>query len=479
MTHDHQPPIVMELPAPIVEDLLPDSPAWDETGLVPADKAQQPLQVKVPPWLYTPVPGFTTTLDLYLRTGVSDHPAGHRAWPDDQPSIPPEELEFLVAVALLQEGEHQLWYELTTHNDFYESLFQPITIDKTAPAFGLNQGALLFDTSTVTAQYLIDNNDQVLAEVPAYSGFKPGDVITWYWAVDPDPLNAAPADIVDTRTLIRSDTQPLTIAFPGDMIRARGDGERHAFYELADRAGNRQAYSRPVRLAVDAHLPVRDLPQPTVAEAMGNTLNLTNARNGATVVVPDTAVILPGDMITVQWAAPGSYGEYRTDEADATGKRFTVPAQYIPQHMGQRIDVYYEVSGIEPMEKSEVLGLNVSGASDIGWRTIQCTRPIISAGQLSLATVDSHATFTLNNWAFMGLDQRVTITLSGIGTVHVALDKHVVDQSDIDNKKVEADVLKSVLTTFPLGPLNVQVKVSFDGGKTELPFPTLNLTLVA
>jgi hypothetical protein len=38
-------------------------------------------------------------------------------------------------------------------------------------------------------------------------------------------------------------------------------------------------------------------------------------------------------------------------------------------------------------------------------------------------------------------------------------------------------VPKSALQSLPLGPMPVSVKVSFDGGKTEIPFPTLSLTL--
>jgi hypothetical protein len=197
------------------------------------------------------------------------------------------------------------------------------------------------------------------------------------------------------------------------------------------------------------------------------------------VVIPDAAELHPGDVLEVQWAAPGSYGSWVATVPDDTGKRFAVPAHYIAQHMGTNIEVYYRVTNISPPLESERHTLTVPRKTS-GWTTIQCTNPRVDLGKLSLANVVNFATFYLIQWMFIALDQRVTVTLGAGASTRVVLDKYPVTQTDIDVVKgVSVDVPKSVLQSLPLGPMPVSVKVSFDGGKTEIPFPTLSLTLTS
>lgn len=471
------------LPAPGVPSLLPDGTQWDEIGLLPAADALKPLPVEVPAWDHQPVSGARTLLTLYWVTGASTHQAGYREW--DASAHPPGEIpqaERLLDVqpVRLVEGSHEVWYHLTDpQGSSHDSLRTPVTIDLTAPQLGSNGGRLLFDTDTITEQYLIDNNDRLLAEVPIYTTMKPGDVITWYWSVDPNQVR--PDDVVDSRTLQRGEIQPLSLVFTGAMILARGDGERYAFYRLRDRAGNETPNSSPVRLTVQAQPVGRELPAPRVAEATGSgsqsSLDPINARNGATVVIPPEAEFKPGDVIEVFWAAPGSEGAYQSRDAETPG-RFKVPAEYVPAHMGKQIPVYYQVSGNGPDEESLRHTLSVQRVGS-GWPTVQCTRPTINAGRLSLATVIGHAAFRVSAWLFMGAGQQITITLSASGTSRVVLDAHVVTAQDVTNRFIATDVVKSTLEQLPLGSLNVLVKVSFDGGSTVVNFPTLNLTLVA
>lgn len=469
------------LPPPIVASLLPDDLQWDERGLLPAKDAWQLLPIEIPSWTHNPLPALSTTLRLYWTTGVTTQLVEQREWLSDlYPQIPPDELKFEVPASLLAPGSHQLWYDLTTPNGgFYESDRQTITIDVSPPIFGANQGALIFDTVTIDEQYLMGHGDQALAQVPAYSGFKPGDVITWYW--NRDPFNVALIDVVDARTLYCSDTQPLSVAFTGDMIRDRGDGERYAFYQLADRAGNITGYSQSVRLTVSVQAPPRYLPSPTVAKAVGSgtssILNPFEARAGATVVIPQDAVLDPGDVLSVQWAAPGVEGAFLATVADVTGKRFTIPENYIAQHMGKHIPVYYLVD-TTPAQKSVEHDLTVAVMDSSRWRTIQCTRPQGVGTRLSLGAVDTFATFQLDRWTFMAPGQRVTITLSGSGQSQVVLNDYPLVPNDVSEGAVAVNVQKTVLQGFTVNQaLNVLVKVSFDGGASTVNFPSLNLTL--
>ncbi|BAP44560.1 putative uncharacterized protein [Pseudomonas sp. StFLB209] len=481
MSPSDQAPSVITLPVPVVPALLPDDPQWDETGLLPATDAYAPLPVEVPAWEHTPISGRSTILRVYWTTGASHHPVYEKQWPSDAyPDIPPQDLLFQVPVVRLAQGEHQLWYELTTPSEFYpHSLEQKVTIDLTAPVLGNNSGRLIFDTDTITEQYLIDHGDQLLGQVPVYPLAAPGDVITWYWSRDPQQV--LPADEVASRPLPRGTVQPISLAFAGQMIRDRGDGERYACYQLKDRAGNTSPYSNPVRLTVRAQPVGRVLPPPTVAEAVGSgsqsSLNPDSARSGATVVIAPEAVLKPGDVIEVFWATPGTHGAYQTDDAEAE-RRYKVPAEYVPAHMGTQIAVYYRVSGNGPDEESQHHTLSVQQKGS-GWPTIQCTRPTIASGRLSLATVIDHATFRLPKWMFMAAEQRLTISLLASGATRVLLDDYRITQGDVDAAHVSTNALKSLLEGLPLGALTVQARVSFDGGSSTVTFPTLNLQLVA
>jgi len=100
--------------------------------------------------------------------------------------------------------------------------------------------------------------------------------------------------------------------------------------------------------------------------------------------------------------------------------------------------------------------------------------------RLSLASVQSYATFRLDRWMFMAAGQRLTVTLSGVGKSKVILDDYPVADGDITAGGVDVDVQKAVLQDFDVnGPLNVLVKVSFPGVAEPADFPSLKLTLVA
>ncbi|MDY0937512.1 hypothetical protein [Pseudomonas viridiflava] len=475
-----QQPLQQNLPPPVVAALLPNDSQWDERDLLPTSAALISLPVSIPVWTHIPISGLETIVRLYWVTGLTQHLVEERKWDSDQyPVIPVDQLLFEVPVILLVQGLHEAWYELVTPNgDINASDGQPVSIDLTPPVIGV-VSPLVFDTDTITEQYLFDNGGQAVAQVPVYNDFKPGDVIVWYWSSSQSQV--LPSDEVARRTLLRGESQPLSLAFPGEEIVRRGDGDRFAFYRLRDRAGNETNYSERVKLAIKAQPVPRLLPSPTVAEAAGSStsssLDPYRARSGATVVIPDTAVFKPGDLIEVQWSAPGTYGAHETSTADATGKRFSVPPQYIPQHMGRKIAVYYRVSGNGPDAESDHHELSVQMLAGQRWPTVQCTRPGISSGRLSLASVDGYATFRLSRWMFMSVAQMVSLTLLSSGAPLPVLDRYAVIQHDIDTGYLEVDVQKVRLQAIPLGALNVEVRVSFDNGSSDVLFPRLNLTL--
>ena len=78
---------------------------------------------------------------------------------------------------------------------------------------------------------------------------------------------------------------------------------------------------------------------------------------------------------------------------------------------------------------------------------------------------------------FMSVAQMVSLTLLSSGAPLPVLDRYAVIQHDIDTGYLEVDVQKVDLQAIPLGALNVEVRVSFDNGASDVLFPRLNLTL--
>lgn len=478
---------------PIVTVLLPDSPDWDETGLLPANLANQPMRVEIPPWIDRPNPSFpdtTSHLRVYWNGGNS--PVYERGWTHsewgsgDRP--PSAHLRFDLEARHVVHGGYDLHYEVTLFNgDIDESEKLKVTIDEIPPSLG-DVSRLIIDTDRITEQYLIDNGDKVQAEVPAYNRGRPGDIITWYWSKD--PFNVMPADEVSSRTLYRGESgKPLPLDFPGDMIRPKGDGDFYAFYRLRDRAGNLSPYSTPYPLKVDLTPIPRTLPPVRVKEASGGagggSLNPLDAYNGVTVIIPDNAVIHDGEEVFVQWAAPGAVGEHRTDTPNPADSRdYKIPKDKIAQHLGKTIPVYYEVlePGIDEPHRSDNYSLQVRDLTT-GWPTIQCDK--VSSSKLSLGNIaeGGHASFTLGSWTFMAVDQFLRVEVRGVDNSGQLVIVEVLKDEPVPGvaPSIPAGrISKTVLQRFGIpSPLEVRVSVSFDGTRTWKAFPRLTPTLVA
>jgi hypothetical protein len=467
------------LPKPVVESLCDDDPQWDEQGLLPRDKVSEDLAFEVPSWGYEPVPDGITVLELYWDGAEF----ARKTWDEDVPSLPPGALLSAVPRSRLTSGDHQLHYIVERGDgNRNRSDSQPVTVDLIAPALGADNGQLQFPVTAVTEQYLKANGDKVEAEFLSYLDGKPGDVVTWYWCED--AFDFSNADIVSTRTLSREEIgNPVVLAFDGAMIRARGDGQRYAFYSIADRAGNRSPESRAVRLQVSAQPMPRVLPPAKIKEASGNattsTLDPARATNGATVVIPPDATINPGEEVYVQWAAPGSVGSYRVLAQTAPGET-RIPNTCIAQHFDNSIKVHYEVfeSGVVEPHPSLIHTLNVLSMTN--YPAPQCDK--IANGQLNLADVTDYADFTLASWSFMATDQFINLEVRGVDSSYENLTVTVLSECPVPAIADQISVgriSKADLQRFKLNEgLVVRVAVSFDGKLTWHDFSDLTPVLV-
>ncbi len=467
------------LPKPMVEALLDDDPQWDEQGLLPRDKAAADLAFEVPAWDYEPSPGGFTALELYWDGSEFDR----KAWDESVPTLPPGDLRSVVPSEKLTPGIHQLYYIVQqTEGNRTQSAPQPVTVDLTPPALGAQNGPLQFPVKAVTARYLKDNGDQIEGQMPSYVGGKPGDVVTWYWS--DDAFEFGNADIVSTKTLSREEIgKPVVLTFSGDMIRARGDGERFAFYSIADRAGNLSPESRPVQLQVSAQPVPRVFQAPKIKEATGGarsgTLNPGNAIGGATVVILPEAPIEPDDQVFVQWAERDSMGSYRIQASAAPGET-RIPGSCIAPHLGKSIKVHYEVfeSGADQPHTSSQYTLTVSPIA--GFPTPQCDK--VANGQLNLAAVTDFAHFTLESWSFMGTDQFINLEVRGVDNSNAGITVTVLSEYPVPQvaDRISAGrISKADLQRFKLNEgLVVRGQVSFDGKLTWFNFSDLKPTLV-
>jgi hypothetical protein len=472
-----------DLPEPEVAALLPDDPRWDEVGLLPSADAFSPLHFRVPAWDYQPIEGEVTLLRVFW----DDNPFDQRQWDGNVPTLPPADLAFEVPVEQLTSGVHQLRYEVRTpDSNIQRSEVRTVTVDVTAPLLGSNGGQLQFDTARVTEEYLEQHADRLEGRIESYLGGKPGDVVTWYW--NDDPFDVDPAEIVSTRTLDRADIGlPVALPFEGAMIRARGDGQRYAFYVIKDRAGNVSPESRPVQLEVETTPVPRVLPPGSVKEAPGSsgsaTLAPTNARDGVTVVIPANAVIHDDETVVVQWAEPGAFGAYRaTTPTTPGGREYKVPPGFIAPHFNKSLRVFYEVTepGVAGPHVSQNLNLRVSDLTS-GWPTVQSTS--VAGGQLSLARVTDAARFTLENWAFMAVDQFMTVTVIGVDHSGNSRTVPVLTEQPVPQVAPSIEVgqiSKANLQGFKLNErIEVRVSVSFDNKLGWKRFPSLTPVLVA
>ncbi|SDW54898.1 hypothetical protein SAMN05444064_104250 [Pseudomonas syringae] len=470
--------------APILIGLLPDDPQWGEQGLLPIEHAYDPLPVQIPAWNYDNMISFQVTLQVYWDANTLVY---EKIWPGaDFPTLPPDDLRFDLPVRYLLPGTHVMHYQVTEWTgNVGVSEPRPVTIDLTAPALAANQGPLKFDTSRITSGYLTSHGDSVTGTIESYRGGAAGDAVTWYWSRD--PFAFSDDDIVSTRSLaVHEVGTSVTLVFDGDMIRARGDGVRYAFYRLTDRAGNASPYSMPFRLDVAAQPVPRVLPPPRINGASGSasysTLNPLRATNGAIVTIPAQADIRPGDLIAVQWAEPGSTGAYRTDQPEAANPlEFRIPASRIPQHFGKTLPVYYEVTepGVEEAHVSSRHSLTVSNIS--GFPTVQCDK--VARGQLPLSSIaeGGRAVFTLDSWPFMATDQFVNLDVRGVNNANQLVVVSVLSEHPVPSAGATISaghISKADLQRFKVGTkLEIRARVSFDQKLSWQPFPPLTPTL--
>lgn len=409
LSHHRKHTTTVRLPPLRIKALLPDIEGG-ATNLLPYSATLVPLQVDFELWPESqPAPEDPETLTLF--------------WDDDQidskswtAPIAETDLFMLVPESRLSvEGTHTLRYSVTFYNgNSADSSVLSLSIDRAPPQLPEDSGLRFageITTGGVTDAYLQAHGDQLQAEVPAYSGIEPGDVLTWYWSA-----TVGGPEHVDTWILELADIQhPLTLTFPGNFIRASGDGIRYARYTVQDRAGTAVQRALPTPLLVNATPVAPSFPAPYLKETgssgSSSTLDPSRALNGGTLVIKPEATLEPDDTVTVFWAEPGEYGAYSTSVPVSSGAReYAIPTFNISARLASQLKMFYEVTRRGTTYGSSPHALTVEAPKNLP--NPQCDK--IAGSYLSLGNIGTgRATFTLTSWQHRNTHQFVRLYVEG------------------------------------------------------------------
>ncbi|GLO48544.1 hypothetical protein [Pseudomonas putida] len=476
-------------PPPWVEGSLENLEGGAQ-NVIPLELLEKPLRVDVTPWPGSnPAPGMPETLVLLCDGVQIGEP---RQW--EAPIDPDDYYVEIPLLHLREDSTPELIYRVTGYNGA-EGYSEPliITLDLTGPRLGGDGGGLIFEaevlTDGVTADYLKRHNDVLVAGVPNYHAFVPGDHIRWFWDT------ALYEDDLAGEKVLKQGDFPVTLEISGDTIRDRGDGERFVHYRLHDYAGNKSSPEEPkvVQLkAKTAPLP-RELGWPEIAHATGSgqqvELDPNKKLNYMRVTVPSGAAF-PGERVEVLWGEPGGIGSYlATEEASGFPGQYDIPLNLIAQHSGKVLEVSFQVTDendkVHPSDVRLVSFLPLTQ----GLPTPNIPQPSATHGTVYLSNVPAEGmVITVNAWRYIHTDHRVTLVVSGVDAQGNAqseevLKAHAVTPEQVMNGLGFDDMVKATkpfLLTLKRDKLSVRVTVSFDQGQTWpslANFPLLGMDL--
>jgi hypothetical protein len=335
------------LPMPTVAVVL------DEHGLLPVNVLNEPLIVTFSAW-----PDVTAG-EIYQLLW-DDTPAGPRESIIEE-CKPGDILTLGLPANELTEGQHKLAYRVTNPENGLESdsLHIQIRIDKTAP--GSPQLAPIIFPNLIhdglTSSELESLGNVLTGEIAGYNGIARDDVIRTYWGNFEGPITFVNADDMGLNRVM--------VQFPRALLEQVGDGEASVHYTVTDLAGNLSMASESVSVTLQLSV-ITPLPNPTLKEAVGDTLDPANTTEGATVVIDTSAQLKSGEKITVGWKGPKASDEKEKVVTVAeAGKTLevTFASVLVSANDGQKVEVSYQVaraSGI--VQDSETVSFDVLSA---------------------------------------------------------------------------------------------------------------------
>ncbi|MFT0518342.1 hypothetical protein [Pseudomonas faucium] len=467
-----------DLPEPGVPQALPDIPGG-EPNLLPISALTQPVRLTFTLWEYSdPAPDAPESVIFYCN-GIE---VASKRW---EAPLAEDERFVEVQPQVFVEGTLEFDYQGFVYNgsELYSSALL-VTVDKTAPELGgdRGRGQLLFPElgdDTLTEDFLARHQDRLVAEVPEYLQPAPGDRVVYFW-----DSRLFDDEWAGEWVLTQADIgQPLRFAYSGDLIRERGDGVRYAQYEVYDRAGNRSAVASPKDLQVAAQPAPRVLPALEIPQVDGSDpaseLPLMQLQGDLRLVIPQAAVIKPGEPFELLWADEDAFGHWL--EPGQEGQRdYVLPLAKVVAMAGKVVPLYYQVYVGEAPLASVRRDLRVVAIPQSNMPTPQLNNS--NGGTLVVSGLTGDLVMTLGTWRHIGTDQRVSIWVEGVGPTprHSLLDGYKLTATDVQRGIGSGGGVKlplSYVRQLSIGTqMVVSAMLSYDDGVTWPPLPNFQRT---
>ncbi|MBF8676877.1 hypothetical protein IRZ53_21075 [Pseudomonas fulva] len=294
--------------APLLAELAPtvQGIADPADGTLLRSAVDNDLEVRIPAWEYLPEDGDIETVYLQLSTtgdAAPDFEDVGESLALPGPATPADfPLEMQVPLAKLVEGRLWLRYRIVTFNGGHTtSAVVSLICDRTAPRNRANPDDKL-DGLTVGAayiddEYLIDNPSGIVAQVPAYDTYAPGDTYKVYYFENPPEEHEDYENPVNEGVLDASGQ----VVIPKDVVNRAGDGKYYLAYYLYDKAGNKSRISLVTSVDVALGALPDNLKDPLVPAADDGVVDLKDAIAGVWVDIPSYDGAKAQDRIAVTW----------------------------------------------------------------------------------------------------------------------------------------------------------------------------------
>ena len=473
------------LPPPSTDPApLPDIADGEETNLLARaawSDPFNPLKVKFELWENSqPSEQDPEQIQIFLGTVE----VGKKVW---TAPINANDLFVPISADRLLEGEHELHYLVTIWSQTTQgSKVFTITIDKNSPLLATDS-TLIFPPevsppNSITAAYLADpaNNDQVLATIPDYVEKKVGDVITWYWETSPGGQQVAGTKVLELADL----SVPVQVALSGDLLR-QNNGAFFVSYRVRDRAGNGDdvlSTPQPMNVYIRPPTPRK---YPSVKGVSNNNgsgeMNALLGRDGLTVVV-EASEIDPLEEVVVDFVGAEGVGSATgVKPIIAGGFEFAIPASVVAANIpvsgkGTPISVYYW-AGLDTVH-SAVFALTVNALSPDALGRVNC----LQAQTGSPATLSKNdvpltgANLVIAKWPYQAAGQLMQVWADVAGVETFFVDGVPNDTDGTFNSLLPKDYVDAL----PINSrLSLHASVSFDEGRSYLPFGGLPLKIIA
>lgn len=217
--------------------------------------------------------------------------------------------------------------------------FLTIVIDREPPGDGKVPEALQFPPAMgnkITLKYLDDNQDQVIATVPAYTRMEAGQTVSLWWN---GKKTTAVAPVIVTAEDVTNGT--VQIVIPGAQFRGVTDERVMLQYSLSNRAGFESSPSESSAIMISLEPEAADLKNPVVPLAADGLIDLADADKGVEIKIDAYTNIMTGDAIVAHWGVSALNSE--TVIANNFPVYVSVPRSVVLREGSGSIPVYYEV----------------------------------------------------------------------------------------------------------------------------------------